>query len=144
MQFMNTVRQERWRENIAPHARRHGLALSPDARPRPDPGAEFMERDPSFADKQKLLDWVDEVSLMQARDFWNNREAQRHLQRSRRRRASSRGRRTGRCSQRGSRSLVHKFDRKRITAVVIGGETAGTWRIFGLRYEGTYSVDDWR
>ena len=109
----------------------------------PIPAHEFVEREPAFADKQKLLDWVDDVSLMEARDFWNNREAQRHL-----RAPAAAGVEPWATNWRtlgeNPESLVHKFDRKRITAVVIGGETAGTWRIFGARYEGTFPVDDWR
>jgi hypothetical protein len=142
-QFMNTVRQERWRENIARMLVGMDAHFPPMLVLDPIPAHEFIEREPAFADKQKLLDWVDEVSLMEARDFWNNREAQRHL-----RAPAAAGVEPWATNwaalERDPLSLVHKFDRGRITAVVIGGETAGTWRIYGSRYEGTYSVDDWR
>ncbi|HEU0166828.1 MAG TPA: hypothetical protein VFS62_03555, partial [Chloroflexota bacterium] len=136
-------RQERWRENIT----RMLVGMDPHFPPMlvldPIPAHEFVERDPSFADKQKLLDWVDDVSLMEARDFWNNREAQRHL-----RAPAAAGvepwATNWRIGQENPTGLVHKFDRQRITAVVVGGETAGTWRIYGSRYEGTYPIDPWR
>jgi hypothetical protein len=142
-QFMNTVRQERWRENITRMVVGMDNHFPPMLVLDPIPAHEFIERDPSFADKQKLLDWVDSIALMQARDFWNNREAQRHL-----RAPAAAGvepwATNWKTLQEDPEELVHKFDRQRMTAMVVGGETAGTWRIFGARYEGTYPIDPWR
>ena len=142
-QFMNTVRQERWRENITRMVVGMDNHFPPMLVLDPIPAHEFIDAIRVPLTSRSCSIGSIRVALMQARDFWNNREAQRHLQAP-----AAAGvepwATNWKTLQEDPEALVHKFDRQRMTAMVVGGETAGTWRIFGARYEGTYPIDPWR
>jgi hypothetical protein len=106
----------------------------------------FVER--GFDDKQKLIDWCAENSLLPAREYWDNIWMQTIV------RPLGVAGVEPYASQlaAGPDELVQVFQPEEISVVVVGGATQPTWKMIGGPFRGKtatsgaklMSVDDWR
>jgi hypothetical protein len=98
----------------------------------------FVER--GIETKQKLIDWCAANALLPAREYWDDQWVQTLL-----RPLAVTG-----VEPYASRlkakpdEIVQMFEPAEINVAITGGETQGAWKMFGVRYEGTISIDKWR
>jgi hypothetical protein len=136
--FTHGVRVKYWRETVRNMLRGMDPMHAPLLLLDPIAAREFQAR--GGFDKAGLLEWFHENALMPAGEFWDNQMVQTVIYPK-----AVRGVEPWATNLKAAEDeLVRMFKADEIKAVVVGGETMGTWRMIGARYHGTVSVDDWR
>jgi hypothetical protein len=137
--FMHGVREKYWRENVRNLLRGMDPLMAPAIVLDPIAAREFVQRGP-FDTKADLIAWIHDNASLPAGEYWDNQMVQTLLYPKAALGVEPFASKLGVDDD----VEVPMFRLEDIKVVVVGGETIGTWRMFGTQFQGVHSVDSWR
>jgi hypothetical protein len=137
-QFTLGVREKHWEDHV--RAMLSGIDGHDSVCYLLDPITARQFQDRGLQTKQDLIDWTYENSQMPASVYWDYQLVQNYIYPL----ATAGEEPYATKLKAAPDELVHKFSKRQIEVVVVGGEANGYWRIMHAGYRNTFSVDKWR
>ena len=137
--FLLGLREKHWREHIRYMLRGMNPHFPPTLILDPTTARQFVDRG-GFDTKEKLIQWVFDNATMPAGVFWDYQLVQNYIYPG-----AIKGKEPHASSLKAADDeMIPMYRFEDVHVVVVGGETNGYWRIMGVDYQKSVSIDEWR